>query len=153
MILTTHALTGAALGKYIHNPILLVIMAIVMHFTLDTFRHGEYLNRRSTVKNTWWKIVTDLLIGNGIVLAYILIQHPPTEIIISMLLGTFFSMFPDLLTVCYWKLHFKFLEKIFNFHAWVHPYPKGDSRYDWKLRNAANDIIFSTIAIIILFTF
>lgn len=153
MILTTHALTGAALGKYIHNPWLLIPMAIIMHYTLDTFRHGEYLNRQSTVKNTWWKVAIDLILGNEIVLTYIIIQNPPNEVIIPILLGAFFSMFPDLLTVLYWKLHFNFLGKIFNFHAWVHPYPKGDSRYNWTLRNALNDIIFSVIAIILLFAF
>jgi hypothetical protein len=153
MILTTHALTGATLGKYIHNPWLLIPMAIIMHFTLDTFRHGEYLNRKSTVANTWWKVAIDLILGNGIILTYILTQHPPTEVIIPILIGAFFSMFPDLLTILYWKLHFKFLGKIFDFHAWVHPYPKGDPRYDWTLRNAMNDIIFSSIAIILLFIF
>jgi len=151
MILTTHALTGAALGKYIHSPWLLIPMAIIMHYTLDTFRHGEYLDRKSTVANTWWKVAIDILFGCSIVIFYIAIAMPPLEIAQNILLGMFFSMFPDLLTVLYWKLHFNFLKKIFNFHAWIHPYPKGDSRYDWTLRNAANDIIFSTIAISLMF--
>lgn len=153
MVLTTHALTGAALGKYVRDPLILIPLAIITHFTLDTFRHGEYLNRNSTVVNTWWKVAIDLAIGNGIILAYTLTQHPPAEIITPMLIGTFFSMFPDLLTVLYWKLGFRFLKKLFNFHAWVHPYPKGDLRYDWTLRNAINDIVFCSIAIVLIFAF
>lgn len=125
-------------------------MAIIMHYTLDTFRHGEYLDRKSTVANTWWKIAIDLSLGCGIVIFYISIALPPSEIVRNIMIGMFFSMFPDLLTLLYWKLHFKFLKKLFDFHAWIHPYPKGDKRYDWTLRNATNDIIFSSIAILLL---
>ena len=150
MILTTHALTGASLGKYVHSPLLLIPLAIVFHYTLDTFRHGEYLGRNSTIRNTWWKVAIDILLGCSIVLFYIVIAMPPLEIARNIMIGMFFSMLPDLFTVLYWKLHFTFLKKLFDFHAWIHPYPKGDSRYDWTLRNAVNDIIFCSIAILLL---
>ena len=151
MILTTHALIGAALGKNIENPWLLVAIGITVHFILDTFRHGEYLNRKSTLRNTWWKVALDIIIGLSIVGSYIIAANPTIAIVRNILIGTFVSMFPDLLTVLYWKLNFKFLKKIFDFHAWVHPYPKGDSRYDWTFRNSVNDILFSLIAIFLLF--
>lgn len=150
MILTTHALVGAALGKHIENPWLLITLALPLHYFLDTFRHGEYLNRKSTVANTWWKVTLDLIVGLLIVGSYSIATQPTITIVSNILLGSFASMFPDLLTVLYWKLHFTFLEKLFNFHAWVHPYPKGDKRYDWNLRNARNDILFSIFAIILL---
>lgn len=150
MILTTHALVGAALGKNISNPWMIILIAIPIHYILDTFRHGEYLDRKSTVKNTWWKVALDISIGLTIIWSYILISHPSIETAKNILMGTFSSMFPDLLTVLYWKFNFKFLKVIFNFHAWVHPYPKGDKRYDWTLRNSLNDIIFSLIAIILI---
>lgn len=151
MILTTHALVGAALGKNISNPWLIVIIALPLHFLLDSFRHGEYLNRKSTFTNTWWKVALDIVVGLGVVLTYIIFFHPTSLVIRNILLGTFASMFPDLLTVLYWKLNFKFLQKAFHFHEWVHPYPKGDKRYDWTLRNARNDIFFSILAFILLF--
>ncbi len=150
MILTTHALVGAALGKNISNPWLIAIVAIPLHFFLDHFRHGEYLGRQSSVRKTWWKVALDLLIGFSIIAAYIFITHPAISIIRNILLGTFLSMLPDLATLLYWKLHFTFLRKIFQFHERVHPFPKGDQRYDWNLRNARNDILLSLLAIILL---
>jgi hypothetical protein len=151
MILITHALTGAALGSSIRNPYLIAPLAIILHYCLDTFRHGEYLNQKSTFKNTAWKVTIDLLSGFLIILFYLRFSHSSVEMTRNVLLGTFFSLLPDLLTVLYWKLHFNFLAKLYAFHGWVHPYPKGDRRYAWSWRNSINDIIFSTLAIIILF--
>lgn len=150
MILTTHALVGAAVGKYVGNPWLIVTISLPLHFLLDTFRHGEYLGRKSSFRSTWWKVALDLLLGLGIVGGYVAFSDSSAAAAHNILLGTFASMFPDLLTVLYWKLGFKFLHAAFKFHEWVHPYPKGDKRYDWNLRNAANDIIFSIIALLIL---
>jgi hypothetical protein len=150
MILTTHALVGAALGKNISSPWVIAIIAIPLHFFLDTFRHGEYLDRRSTFQNTWWKVALDLFSGLLIIGGYLFFKHPDPIVVRNILLGTFLSMFPDLLTVLYWKLNFKFLYKIFKFHEHVHPYPKGDPRYIWNFRNARNDILFSIIALIFI---
>jgi len=150
MILTTHALVGAALGKHVSNPWLIFLIAIPLHFVLDHFRHGEYLNRKSTFANIWWKVVLDLIAGLAIVGGYIFWSHPVPLAARNILIGAFVSMFPDLLTVLYWKLHFNFLKIPFDFHERIHPYPKGDQRYDWTLRNARNDILFSILALVLL---
>jgi hypothetical protein len=150
MILITHALVGAALGKQLRNPFIIVPLGIALHYCLDTFRHGEYLNRKSTFRNTTWKVALDLFSGLAILAFYLKFSHVSQVTTRNILLGTFFSMFPDLLTVLYWKFNFNFLKKIYEFHEWIHPYPKGDRRYDWNLRNNLNDIIFSLIAIILL---
>jgi len=153
MILITHALVGAALGKQIGSPFIIAPLAIALHFCLDTFRHGEYLNRQSTFKNTTWKVALDLFSGLLIIALYLNFSHASSEAIRNILIGTFFSMLPDLTTVLYWKFNANFLKKIYTFHQWVHPYPKGDKRYDWNLRNNLNDIIFSLIATSILLFF
>lgn len=153
MVLTTHALVGAAVGKYVSNPIALAAILIPLHYTLDIFRHGEYLNKKSTLKNTWWKVALDLCGGLLMVLLAANFQNTDKTILISMLTGAFISMFPDLLTVLYWKLNFKFLKKIYLFHQFVHRFPDGSPEREWNLRNAVNDIVFSSIAIIILFLF
>jgi hypothetical protein len=151
MILITHALSGAALGKNIGNPLIIAPLAIIMHYCLDTFRHGEYLNQKSTFRNTAWKVAIDLFSGLLLIGIYIKYSHSSQETIRNIGIGTLFSLLPDLLTVLYWKLHFKFLAKIYAFHGWVHPYPKGDVRYAWNLRNSINDIIISVISILVLF--
>ena len=150
MILTTHALIGAALGKNISNPWLVAIIAIPLHFVMDHFRHGEYLNRNSKLRHTWWKTALDLFLGLAIIIAYIFFYHPEPQIIRNILIGAFFSMLPDLLTVFYWEFHWPVLEKIHRFHAWCHRYPPFSKERQWNLRNSRNDIIFSVIAIIIL---
>lgn len=151
MILATHELVGAAIGAKIHSPWLIIIFSLAMHFVLDTFRHGEYLNRKSKVRDTAWKIALDFSTGFVIILFYILIKHSDPATIRDILLGAFVSVLPDSLTLLYWQLGLKFLKKPFEFHTWIHAYPQGSPERAWTLRNAANDIIFSLIAIIILF--
>lgn len=152
MILATHALAGAALGKYIQNPLLLIAILIPLHYALDIFRHGEYLNKKSTFKNTTWKVALDLLIGAAIILFNIYYQNTSRAVSLSIITGAFISMFPDLLTVLYWKFNFKFLGKIYQFHQFVHSrFAESSPERLWTLRNAVNDIILSIITITFLF--
>ena len=151
MILTTHALVGAALGKHITNPWVLISIAIPLHFTLDIFRHGEYLDKYSKVKEVLGKVAIDLTFGLTIIFAYILYFNPSTQIIRSILLGSFISMFPDLITFLHWKLKVPGLKKIYRFHKFVHSrFTEGSKERQWNLRNAVNDIAFTILAIILL---
>lgn len=150
MILTTHALVGAAIGKGLGNPWLIIPASVAVHYTLDAIPHGEYLDKKSTVKNTWWKVALDLLVGLVAVLFYIITKKASGAEIRNIALGVFFSLFPDFLTLLYWQAHFDFLKKIYAFHEWVH---KLISQKDlpWKLQNARNDILVSLLAVIFLF--
>ena len=151
MILTTHALIGAAIGKYISNPFILTAILIPLHYALDIFRHGEYLNKKSTFKNTTWKVALDLFGGLFIIILAVRFQNLEQSALISIATGAFISMFPDLLTVLYWKFNFNFLGKIYQFHQFVHRrFKDGSPERAWTLRNAANDIFFSIIAIALL---
>ena|GEM_PF-594173 len=152
MILTTHALVGAAAGKYISNPLILTTILIPLHYALDIFRHGEYLNKKSTFRDTTWKVALDLFIGGTIILFAIYSKNISSAVSLSMITGAIISMFPDLLTVLYWKFNFKFLGKIYQFHQFVHSrFADGSPQRAWTLRNAVNDIVFSVLAIIIMF--
>jgi hypothetical protein len=151
MILTTHALVGAAIGKHISNPLLLIAILIPLHYALDIFRHGEYLNKKSTWKNTTWKVTLDLFAGGITILILSYFLNIDKNIFSNIVFGAFVSMFPDLLTVLYWKFNFKFLKKIYTFHQFVHRrFPDGSKERQWNFRNARNDIIFSALAIILL---
>lgn len=152
MILTTHALVGAAIGKYVNSPLLQILILIPLHYILDVFRHGEYLNKKSTFKNTTWKVALDLFVGGTIILFAIFSKNFSSAVSISIITGAIISMFPDLLTVLYWKLNFKFLGKIYQFHQFVHRrFPDGSPQREWTFKNALNDILFSIIAILSLF--
>lgn len=148
MILATHALAGAAIGKHIENPWIVIALSILLHFILDTFRHGEYLNQNSKMRE-FWKVAIDLLVGAAIILLVINFSNIPEMTARNMLLGSFFSMLPDLNTFLYWKLKFKFLRPIYEFHHRIHRDENLEEEI-WNLRNATNDIIFSLIAIIFL---
>lgn len=150
MILTTHALIGAALGKNISNPWLVAAIAIPLHFFLDHFRHGEYLNRNSKLRHTWWRVALDLLVGFSIIAGYLFWSQPSELVIFNILFGTFISMFPDLTTMLYWEFRWTIFREIHDFHAWCHRYPPFSKERLWTLRNATNDILFSIIAIIFL---
>lgn len=155
MILTTHALVGAAIGKNAGNPWIIIAASLVVHFILDGFRHGEYFDSRvATIRDTWWKVTIDILVALAIIFSYLLFFRPPLHTAFNILLGAFFSMFPDLTTVLFWKFHWGWLGKIKKIHEAAHHYtrfPKFSPERAWTLRNARNDILFSLIAIILLF--
>lgn len=153
MISTTHLLIGAALGKNISNPWIIAAVAIPLHFVFDHFRHGEYVessDKKTSVKNVWWKSTSDLFLGIAIIFAIAYYMHFSSAIIKSIAVGMFFSIMPDLLSVLYWKFHWPFLGKIHDFHAWCHKYPPLAKERKWNLRNSRNDILFSILAIILL---
>lgn len=152
MILTTHALVGAAIGKYVSNPITQIAILIPLHYAMDVFRHGEYLNKKSTFRDTTWKVSLDLFSGGAIILAIAGFTDVNQTAFLSMVTGSIISMFPDLLTLLYHKLNFKFLKKFYDLNLLVHSrFPDESPQRAWTLRNAVNDIVFSLIAISILF--
>lgn len=151
MILTTHALVGAAVGKYAANPWLIAAISLPLHFLLDVFRHGEYLNKKSTMKDTLWKVALDLAGGLTIIGGYLYLAEPPAGIVFAILFGAFISMFPDLITFLHWQIKVPFLGKPYRFHQFVHGrFKEGSKEREWNLRNAVNDIVFSAIAITLL---
>jgi hypothetical protein len=155
MILTTHALVGATIGKNVGNLWLVIALSLIVHFVMDSFRHGEYFDSRTaTIKNTAWKVIFDLAIGGGIILFYLSYVHPSFPAVQNILLGSFFSMLPDLVTVFFWKFHWQFLEKIIAFHSLSHRYskfPRFSPERQWTLQNAMNDILISLLAVIFIF--
>ena len=150
MILTTHALVGAAIGKHISNPLLIPLIALPLHYFLDSFRHGEYLGQESATKEVLGKVAIDIAMGLFIITIYAYFFHPSIAVMYSIFLGAFISMFPDFITFLHWKLHVPYLGKIYKFHQWVHRYQRGSKERTWNLRNASNDILFSIISIALL---
>jgi len=155
MILATHALTGAVIGKNIDSPWLIIIISLTVHYFMDSFRHGEYFDDRiANIKNTWWKVAIDLSVGLSIIGTIIYFQEPDSTVIRNMLIGTFFSLFPDYLSVLYYlKKDNVILSRIKKFHAWVHNYskfPRHSRERQWTFRNALNDITISIVAIFLL---
>ncbi len=149
MILTTHALTGAVIGKNISNVWLVAILSFLSHFIFDRFRHGEYLNRKS-FNGAFWKTALDLAVGFSIIGAIVYFSNLSSTEIRNIFIGSFFSILPDGLTLIYWKSKIKILAPFYQFHTWVHKYPLEAPERKWNLKNATNDIIISLIALTVL---
>jgi hypothetical protein len=150
MILTTHALVGAAIGKSLNNPWLVIPASLAVHYALDIIPHGEYLNKTSTLRNTWWKVALDLLVGFLAVVFLIYGRKIDRTVFANIALGVFFSLFPDLLTLLYWKVNANLLKKIYIFHEWVHGLVSTKD-LPWKVKNVRNDVIVSFLAVLFLF--
>jgi len=149
MTIVTHALAGAVIGKNINDPYLTAGIALTSHFLLDTIRHGEYISLKSSIKDVW-KPLLDIFIGFSAVFI-IFYFFPPTDLQLkNIVIGCIFSILPDSITFFYWKLNFKFLKKIIDFHNWVHRYPRFSPERNWTFKNLKNDILVSLIAIIII---
>lgn len=155
MILTTHALVGAVIGKNIQDPWLIITLSLIFHFALDSLRHGEYFDSRiATIKDTAWKVILDLSISGTIILIFLFFFSSNFHTTRNVLMGSFFSMFPDLLTVLFWKFRWNILGKIKKIHELAHRYsrfPAFSPERQWTLRNATNDILISAITILALF--
>jgi hypothetical protein len=150
MILTTHALIGAAIGKNIDNPWLIILLAFSTHFFFDSFRHGEYIAKLEAKKD-WAKVFIDIIFGMSVVCLSLFWSGSNEKIIFNTLLGSFFGALPDLFIVLYQKFNFRLVKIFVDLGTWVHPYAPGSPETLWTLRNAVNDIIFSLIAIFLLF--
>ena len=162
MLLPTHALTGAVIGKNINNPWLVIIASIAVHFMMDSIRHGEYLyadHDKNTIKASAWKIAMEVLSAIFLIAGFLYVRHMDPQMRRNILLGSFFSVLPDFITFLYWldkktpNYINPILKKYYAFHSWVHRYPRNAPERAWTLRNARNDIIISLLAIAILFFF
>lgn len=149
MILTTHALTGAVIGKNIDNVGLIIIVSIAFHFLLDNLHHGEYLNPNSKL-NEFWKVAIDVILGLSIIGVTFAVSDLSYFTMRNILIGAFFSMFPDLLTFFYWKIGVKSLEKIYNLHLRTHRFPPLSKEREWTFKNATNDILVSLLSMALL---
>ena len=155
MILTTHALAGAVIGKNISQPWIIITLSIIIHFIMDTFRHGEYVelfSKNTSIKKSGWKIALDIFIGFSFLSLLFGLDQKDVTSITNVIIGIIASVFPDFVTFLYWKFRWKFLKRYYDFHSWIHKYPRNAPERQWTLQNATNDILISTIAIILLFT-
>lgn len=155
MILTTHALTGAVIGKNLDSIPLIIALSIMLHFVMDHLRHGEYVevfNSKTGLRSSGWKVAIDIIVALSILFSLIHFKNLDYSESRLILIGAFFSMSPDLITFIYWLFgRTRFLEGYYKFHTWVHKHPYKSPERQWTLRNAANDILISLLAMIILF--
>lgn len=153
MILTTHALVGAVIGKYSNNLAIIAGISVVLHYAMDILRHGDYYEEKRTFSQGFLKEFLDLFTASFLIAIIIYFTKSTTKEIYYMLWGIGWSLLPDFLTVLYDKLNFKFLAPVYNLNRWVHDFLYTDLERTWTLKNLTNDFIISGVAIIILLFF
>ncbi|OGI26622.1 MAG: hypothetical protein A2359_03755 [Candidatus Moranbacteria bacterium RIFOXYB1_FULL_43_19] len=151
MILTTHILSGAALGANIPNPYAVAGLSIVLHFLQDTLPHGDYLNKKSRLRE-FWKVAVDLAIGLSLVTAIVFYKNWLSDevFLTNISTGIFFSLFPDFTTFLYRYLNMKFLRPIKDFHEGLHCYENGSRRREFRIENGFWDIFITLASLLFL---
>lgn len=149
MILTTHILSGAVLGANVQNPYAVAGLAVAVHFLLDMIPHGDYLNKKSKLRE-FWKVAMDLAIGLGAVAAILFFRDPTPKDISNICIGIFFSLLPDGTTFLYIWMKMKFLKPVKHFHENLHFYGNDAPERRFKLKNNLFDILISLASLIIL---
>lgn len=137
MILATHAIVGAALGRFFPRyPFLALLVGFISHFLIDAIPHWGYpLKSLSRDKEhpqdlmkadlTWNKdLLRDLIIIgidliSGLILALYLFETKGSSVDYSLLWGALGAVLPDALQFAYFKLRVEPLRTIHRFHMWV----------------------------------
>ncbi len=150
MILTTHILSGTVLGENIKNPYIIAVSSLVVHFLLDMFPHGDYLNKKSRWRE-FWKVAVDLAVGFGLVFAITFLKDiTDTTVLKNIFIGIFFSLLPDGTTFLYIWMKMKFLRPVKDFHENLHLFKNGAPQREFRFKNNLWDIFISLILILLL---
>jgi len=146
MILLTHLLLGALIGKNIDNIYIAIILSIISHYFLDIFPHNEYsienINNNQWHKSTldFLKVFTDFMIG--ILIIFMLVDYN-----FKIYLCSVVAIIPDGLSLFYKILPVKILKKHSYFHEdKIHFLKHKKISNIWRL---ATQIIIITILILL----
>lgn len=153
MVLTTHALVGAVIGKYSDNLALIAGLSVIIHYAMDILRHGDYYEEKRTLFQGFSKEFFDLLIAGILIVIIIFFNKSTSTEIYYMLWGAGWSLLPDFLTLLYDKFNLKFLAPTYKLNRWVHDLFYTDSERAWNLKNLTNDFIISGVALMLLLFF
>ncbi len=154
MILTTHALAGAVIGKNIDNLTLIAVISVATHYAMDILKHGDYYEEKRSLFQGFKKEVIDLSIAALLIIFIIYFDKSGKQEIFRMLWGIGWSLLPDLTTLIYDKFNIRpVLGKLYKFNYWIHHLFYTDSDRQWTPKNLINDLIISFLAIIALLLF
>ncbi len=132
MILATHAVVGAAIGRLIPNPLVAFLVGFVSHFAIDAIPHWQYrlasmVHRNGPMEDDmvinrkfiWDLARTGLDFAAGMVLSILLFQgtNNLSHISIPLVAGAVGGVLPDALQFAYFKIRrepFTTLQKLHN---------------------------------------
>ena len=144
MLYFVHILIGALIGKLFPELWIIVILSLIFHFILDIIPHWDSVFDIEHFKNSYKINLTnkffiveliDMLISINLIL-FIFLKFDNT----LMILGAFFSLFPDIVKLGYLTS----LRKSKLFKKYLHFHTKIQTEINWKW-GLAIQLIFSII--------
>jgi len=135
MVLSTHFITSSAVASFTDSPVILVAIAILIHFALDLIPHWQYVYEIPDLKNKIPELIIDILAGPLIVTSLVfLLWGLDLHQFFWFFLGGIAGVAPDSLTFLY--IIFpknKNLRKFYAFHQWIQHLAIGDRKISWKI--------------------
>ncbi|MFC1649445.1 hypothetical protein ACFL2C_01870 [Patescibacteria group bacterium] len=136
MLVTTHAITGAAISSIVPNPIMSVPIAFGSHFVLDAIPHYDPdLKKATKDKLLAGFLVADIIIAAAVSMTLIIATNNPT-----IIYGVIAATIMDIDVIFYLKKSFP------------KPLPKSLSRFHYKVQNETKNkyLGFITQALVII---
>ncbi|HRY60056.1 MAG TPA: hypothetical protein P5096_01615 [Patescibacteria group bacterium] len=127
MVISSHFIAGAALGKATGNPILAVVFGFVLHFVMDLVPHWNYGYKHLKKVKTLLLVLMDPLLAFALYLTIGLIRGYSASTWLVTFLGGFFCALPDLIEFFIRVFNIKPLIFFLKFHRAVHwfdPHPE-----------------------------
>lgn len=136
MILTTHAIVGAAAGRLVSNPLLAFTLGCISHFLIDAIPHWSY-RLASIILDEKNPLKKDMIINRhsikdlaiiavdfciGIILAIFIFQGKAgfTNFSLPLLAGIIGGVLPDALQFAYFKIKRRPLVDLQKLHIRFH---------------------------------
>jgi len=134
MILASHIIIAGILGSETQNYFLAAIIGLASHYVLDAIPHWDYLSEefqsrvktdKGFVKNKkFWRELGKVAIDGlaGLILLIMLIGLYKNLNITSALIGAFFGILPDAISLLYWITKWRPIKWNFDFQEFIHYY-------------------------------
>ncbi len=135
MILATHVIAGAAIGRLTENPLLAFALGLASHLVLDAIPHWQYELKSKIYSDNvteedmalGGKFIGDIArLGldffSGIFISILAFAgwngftNPPAALVAGIAGG----VLPDALQFAFWKFKHEPLTSIQKFHSWIH---------------------------------
>lgn len=161
MILATHAITGAAVGRMSSNPLVAFVLGFLSHFVLDAIPHWQYELISKTQSSN--PLEEDMALDRRFVRDFALLSFDCLSgILFSLLIfqgasgfsnpsltiffGSLGGVLPDALQFAFWKIRREPLTTFQKFHEWIH----AEWDFDYKSKiGVATQIIFAAAVILL----
>ncbi len=133
MLVIVHALSGAAIGSLVSNLPLVIILALISHYSLDYLPHLDQGTLGMDEKSTYQWATVDILVAALVIYCLSLTGRLTNNLIY---VGAVFATLPDFLDnlpfFSDWLHQFSFFNKVYQFHERIQDWGK-EYQFSWGI--------------------